>query len=68
MADTNSTDGYVPSAIKFIKYFSGKPEDYENWEETFHATLRRMKLDLVFAENIKKRPEKYDLDEGKQAI
>ena len=68
MPDDKLTEGYGPSVAKFFKQFSGQSEDYEIWEDTFHAALRLLKLHLVFEKNRHLRPAEYKINDDNQSV
>ena len=51
-----------------IREFDGKPENYEDWEDSFIASLRLLKLHLAFPKYISLRPAGFDLEASKQTI
>ena len=58
-------NGYGPS--RFRK-FSGKSEDFENFEHTFRSAVRLHKLHFAFDEYALSRPKGFDLKAAKQDL
>ena len=68
MSPNPPTEGYGPSNARLFKQFNGNAEEYEIWEETFHAALRILKLHLPFDKYRDVRPAGYVDTLDKQTI